>query len=70
MEELYQAIEEELPELEEEVVFRWRFDQLERAGYPGDAALDLAGRSDVDLHVALDLVKRGCPADLAFRILD
>ena len=70
MEELYQAIEEELPELEEEVVFRWRFDQLERAGYPGDAALELAGRNDIDLHLALNLVKRGCPVDLAFRILD
>jgi hypothetical protein len=70
MEELYQAIEEELPELEEEVVFRWRFDQLERAGYAADAAFEMAGRSDIDLHGALDLVQRGCPVDLAFRILD
>jgi len=70
MEELYQALEEELPELEEEVVFRWRFDQLERAGYPGDAAFEMAGRSDIDLHRALDLVQRGCPVDVAFRILD
>jgi hypothetical protein len=70
MEETYQAIEEELPELEDEVVFRWRFDQLERAGYPGDIALDFAGRSDIDLHLALDLREQGCSAELAFRILD
>lgn len=70
MEETYQAIEEELPELEEEAVFRWRFEQLERAGYPGDAAIELAGRQDIDLHLALDLRAHGCSAELAFRILD
>jgi len=70
MEETFQAIEEELPELEEEAVFRWRFEQLERAGYPGDVAIEFAGRQDIDLHLALDLRAQGCSADLAFRILD
>jgi hypothetical protein len=70
MEDTFEAIETELPEQEDEAVFRWRFDQLERAGYPGELALDLAGRFDVDLHVALDLRVQGCSADLAFRILD
>ena len=70
MEDTYEAIEIELPEQEDEVVFRWRFDQLERAGYPDELAFDLAGRYDVDLHVALDLRAQGCSADLAFRILD
>jgi hypothetical protein len=70
MEETYEAIDVELPEQEDEAVFRWRFDQLERAGYPGELALDLASRTDVDLHLALDLVASGCAADLAFRILD
>jgi hypothetical protein len=70
MEELFEAIDVELPEQEDEAVFRWRFDQLERAGYPGELALDLASRLDVDLHLALDLLTSGCPAELAFRILD
>ena len=69
MEELFEAIDVELPEQEDEAVFRWRFDQLERA-HPGELALDLASRVDIDLHLALDLLTSGCPANLAFRILD
>jgi hypothetical protein len=50
-------------------VERWRQDELERAGFsPRDAAC-LASRQDVDLHRAIDLLKRGCPEGLALEIL-
>jgi hypothetical protein len=47
----------------------WRMEELRRAGYPSDAAAMLATRHDIDLHTAIDLVERGCPADIALRIL-
>ena len=56
-------------ETEQERVERWRADELERAGYPPDAASMLASRPDVDLHLAVELVERGCAPELAFRIL-
>ncbi len=58
-----------IEETESERVERWRSQELERAGYPSRSALELAARNDVDLHVAVDLLRRGCPADLATRIL-
>jgi hypothetical protein len=47
----------------------WRFDALCRSGYESDAAVLLAANVDVDLHDAVDLVQRGCPPELAARIL-
>jgi hypothetical protein len=52
-----------------ELVESWRAEQLEMAGYGAPAANELALRHDVDLHVAVDLVRRGCPAELALQIL-
>jgi hypothetical protein len=60
---------EEFVETELERVERWRAEELIRAGYDADAALDLAARADVDLHGAVELLERGCPADVAVRIL-
>jgi hypothetical protein len=54
---------------ETELIEAWRAEALERAGYGAAAAAEIAVRHDIDLHVATDLVKRGCPADLALRIL-
>jgi hypothetical protein len=48
---------------------RWRVEELERAGYEPRAAGRLAVRHDVDLHAAVDLIQRGCPTDLALKIL-
>jgi hypothetical protein len=48
---------------------RWRVEELERAGYSVEQALALASRHDVDLHLAADLLRKGCSADLAVRIL-
>ena len=52
-----------------ERIERWRAEELERAGYEPRAAGRLAVRHDVDLHTAVELLERGCPADLALRIL-
>jgi hypothetical protein len=54
---------------EMERIERWRAEELERAGYEPRAAGRLAVRHDVDLHTAVDLLERGCPVDLALRIL-
>ena len=47
----------------------WRLGQLKRAGYTGNRADELAGRYDIDLHVACDLLASGCPEETAFAIL-
>jgi len=56
-------------ETETERIERWRVRELARAGYGADAAIELAGRSYVDLHLAVQLLERGCPPDTALRIL-
>jgi hypothetical protein len=50
-------------------VVDWRRAELERAGYDMSAASQIAGRVDVDLHLAVDLVRRGCPPETALQIL-
>jgi len=59
----------EIIETETERVERWRTAELMRVGFAGDDAVALAARTDVDLHQAIELVQRGCPPELAFRIL-
>ena len=54
---------------ETEMIEAWRAEALERAGYGAAAAAEIAVRHDIDLHLATDLVERGCPADIALRIL-
>jgi hypothetical protein len=54
---------------ETERVICWRASEMIRAGYDASIAVDLAERQDVDLHRALELVERGCPPELATRIL-
>jgi hypothetical protein len=53
----------------EDSVVRWRMLVLLRAGYDWDDALELATETGVDLHVAADLVDRGCASETARRIL-
>jgi hypothetical protein len=65
--EVEQAVRE--VETEEERVLRWRHEELRRAGYPDRLALKLALRRNVDLHRAVDLLRRGCPPETAARIL-
>jgi hypothetical protein len=63
------AADTDIVESEAERVERWRTSELMRVGFPGDDAVVLAARFDVDLHDAITLVQRGCPVDLAIRIL-
>jgi hypothetical protein len=53
----------------EDAVVRWRMLVLLRSGYEWDDALELAIETSVDLHVAVDLVNRGCASETARRIL-
>jgi hypothetical protein len=50
-------------------VVDWRRAELERAGYDDSSAAEIAARMDVDLHYAVDLVRRGCPPETARLIL-
>lgn len=50
-------------------VVAWRFEELRHAGYPERDAMTLALRADVDLHAALELIRRGCSHETALRIL-
>ena len=64
MQAAYDIVETELERVE-----RWRTSELMRVGFPGDDAIALAARLEVDLHEAIELVRRGCPPELAVRIL-
>jgi hypothetical protein len=59
----------DIVETETERVERWRTSELMRVGFPGDDAVALAARLDIDLHEAIELVQRGCSPQLALRIL-
>ena len=52
-----------------ELVMGWRRHELRRAGYDRKQASKLAAQLDVDLHQAVDLVKRGCAPATAVKIL-
>jgi hypothetical protein len=54
---------------ERDGVTSWRVEQLLAAGYDAEAALVLALDRDVDLHLAVSLLQRGCPPDTALQIL-
>jgi len=63
------AAANDIIETELDRVERWRTAELMRVWFPGDDAVALAARFDVDLHDAIELVQRGCPPELAVRIL-
>jgi hypothetical protein len=50
-------------------VRRWREAVLAQAGFERELARGLAADGDYDLHELLNLVDRGCPPELAARIL-
>ncbi len=50
-------------------VVSWRRDRLVEAGLPLPLASRVARDGRYDLHALIDLVERGCPAELAVRIL-
>lgn len=50
-------------------VVEWRRDCLLGAGFGPPLAEELARSRMIDLHALLDLAERGCPPELAARIL-
>jgi hypothetical protein len=60
---------EMLADADADEVLRWRFGSLVRAGYEDCEAIVIASNTTIDLHVAEDLVRRGCPSGTALRIL-
>lgn len=56
-------------ETEAERVERWRTEELIRGGFDPDIAALMAIEPGIDLHAAVDLIDRGCPPDIAARIL-
>ena len=52
-----------------EEVVSWRRRQLGGVGFPPALAAALATDARYDLHALIELVERGCPPELAVRIL-
>jgi hypothetical protein len=50
-------------------VVAWRTERLSEAGLPRELARRVAADCAYDLHAMLKLIDRGCPAELALRIL-
>lgn len=50
-------------------VVRWRREQLAHAGFSLPLSVRVANDQRYDLHALLELVDRGCPPELAARIL-
>jgi hypothetical protein len=69
MTEMPAAQQQLIEQTEQERIERWRADELIRAGFDPEQAMTLAMRHDIDLHTAASLLERGCPPDLALRIL-
>ena len=67
------VVENESPEIEivpeADRIARWRLEQLVHAGFEETAAVLLAAEPHVDRHLASNLLRRGCPAGTALRIL-
>jgi hypothetical protein len=50
-------------------VISWRCERLVQSGFPLALATELAHDARFDLHRLIELVERGCPPELAGRIL-
>ena len=50
-------------------VMAWRLCRLLESGFAQELAQQLASTPAVDVHALLELVDRGCPTELAARIL-
>lgn len=63
------ALHRNRPGPELSAVSSWRRRLLLRAGFPRRLAHALAGDRRTDVHALLELTDRGCPPELAARIL-
>jgi hypothetical protein len=52
-----------------EPVVNWRIDRLRDAGFPVRLAYAVVRDTRYDVHTLLELTDRGCPAELATRII-
>jgi hypothetical protein len=50
-------------------VAAWRCDHLVEAGFPVALAVRLGSDPRYDVHALIELTERGCPAEVAARIL-
>jgi hypothetical protein len=50
-------------------VVAWRSGRLTAAGFPADLAGASAADRRMDLHALIELVERGCPPEIAARIM-
>ena len=50
-------------------VTSWRYERLRRAGVAAEPAEALSHDRDFDLHPLIELIERGCPPELAVRII-
>jgi hypothetical protein len=50
-------------------VISWRRERLGESGFPLAVATEVAHDPRFDLHGLIELVERGCPPELAVRIL-
>jgi hypothetical protein len=50
-------------------IMQWRREQLVGSGFPLSVAARLAEDGRYDLHALIELVERGCPPELAVRIV-
>ena len=50
-------------------ILRWRRSQLLQSGFPLSLAARLAAAPGYDLHALIELTERGCPPELAARIV-
>jgi hypothetical protein len=50
-------------------VVRWRREQLAETGFSLPLAVRVANDARYNLHALIELVERGCPPELAVRIL-
>jgi len=50
-------------------IIGWRYERLRRAGLDARSAEVLSHEGDVDLHTLIELIERGCPPELAARII-
>ena len=50
-------------------VVTWRAQRLRRAGFDRESSEAAAADTRLDLHAMLELVERGCPPELALRIV-
>jgi hypothetical protein len=50
-------------------IVSWRRERLAEAGFPAPLATRISTDPHYDLHALIELVERGCPPELATRIL-